>query len=127
MEQLLFAVQIMVLGFSVVLLTLFLLFLLIALMGRFIGLASTNFSRGTTVTPQVHNLHTIDPAKVAAISAVLYGYLEKNYRHKSFRICHIERMTPYKNSWLREGRKELLYMNDEVEKRRREKHGQKIL
>lgn len=119
MDDLLFAVQVMILGFSTVLMTLLALYLLFLLFGRLLG-PSREYTRETKVSPTLKPLGEDVPAeKVAAITAAVYAYLSHTYgKERTFKIMHVSRSekTAGENAWSLEGRKELLNQYEELER-----------
>jgi len=130
MEDLLFSVKVMILGFTTVLVTLFLLYLLILVFGRLLG-PEKEYTTKTRMAPSIKPLGEDIPAeKVAAITAAVYEYLYSMYgTGNRFKITGIirEKGKAQTNSWAKAGKEDILNLNEELEMERREKHGKKIL
>ncbi len=125
-----FALQVMLIGFSLVMFTLFLLYLVIVLLGKFFGLPVDSYGHQVRAIEESEiernwAVEGVSPLKVAAISAAIYSYL---YDSKAqFVIKKIEPVNKTSTSkWTLQGRKELLNVSEELEKARREKSGKKI-
>ncbi len=131
MEDLIFALEVMVLGFVLVLFTLFILFLIILFIGKFFGLKEDSYKdRVINIEeadfPRFQFISGGEPAsKIAAITAAITAYLSD--ADKEYTIKKIEPVyEQFSGKWALQGKKELLNMGKELEKLRREKSGKKI-
>lgn len=133
MDNLDFALQVMVLGFLVVMVTLFALFGILILFNRiFYNPAVESKEEPPASTSPLDDGD--DRRVVAAVMAAVYSYLESD---RSFSPGGPVRFSvlpsggtgpggPGLNSWLLTGRKELLSGRIELEKIRRKKHRENI-
>ncbi len=130
MEEILEAVKIMVIGFSTVIATLFILYLFMVLLGKLLGPKVEVGREETPVTSSVYPLgDAIAAEKIAAIAAAVYECIYHKYgENRKFVITGIRKSTgtSSKNTWLMEGRKELLNAGEELERTRRERYGKKV-
>ncbi len=131
MENLVFALEVMVLGFVLVMLTLFLLFLIILFIGKIFGLKEDSYKDKVISIEEADfpgfqfQSSKKNAGKVAAITAALAVYLydsDKEYTIKKIEPAYEQ----FTGKWALQGRKELLNMGKELEKLRREKSGKKI-
>lgn len=122
-DQVEFALQVMLLGFSVVLLTLFLLFLIIHFLGRVLSPPDIVPSKNLNYVTDVWDGPS--PRVAAVITASIYSYLFNNhdgsYTIKSIEPVHRSSPGPAVCNWTMQGRKELLNAMEEIEQYRRKK------
>lgn len=134
MKLLYFGLQTMIIGFTLVLVVLFVLNLLIVLFSRLVAFRY-NTSRNSMIVPVADEdgsgeMELARPRQkiVAAISAALDSYLNPEDVMIDYRITRVE---PYhgnfSSQWALQGRKDLLNMNLILTNIRREKFGQKII
>ena len=129
MDNIDFALQVMIFGFVLVMFTLFLLYLVIILLGKFFGLRTTYDSEITDIEEgdleEKWGVEGVSTEKVAAIVAAINTYL---LEPSAYTIKKIEPVSKKQTTdkWALQGRKELLNMQEEIDKIRREKSGKKI-
>lgn len=120
-----FALQVMLVGFSLVLFTLFMLYLVIIILGRFFAPEISAVPESISTAREVPVTDGLTAQKAAVVSTAVYAYLYESpsdyiiKKIEPVQVKHIDR-------WASEGRRELLKMNQEIEKLRREKSGKKI-
>ncbi len=134
MNLLYFGLQTMVIGFTLVLVVLFVLNLLIVLFSRLIAFRS-NTSRSSMIVPvadeggsgEMESTRTRQKI-VAAISVAIDSYLNSEDDMIDYRITRVEpHHGNFNSQWALQGRKDLLNMNLILTSIRREKFGQKII
>lgn len=127
MGDLEFALQVMVVGFTLVLFTLFVLYLIIIVFGRLFAPRLPSFEDAALLFEEEPvTTDGLTTKKTAIISAAVYAYL-CDPTAGGFVIKKIEPVhSSFTNRWASEGRKELINMNQEIAKLRREKSGKKI-
>lgn len=149
MENWEFYLQTVVLGFSVVIVTLFVLYLLLLLMGRYFAPAAETPAKELTVEkvpkedmpevirrdmPEEKPAGVIGPVTgeipagvVAAISAALYlSAPPAGYRYVIKSVQPLASSSPTPGKWAMAGRKEMLNMQQYMDQTRRKKRGQKV-
>ena len=122
MNDIEFALQVSVLGFTMVIFTLFFLYLVLLLFGRIFDDKDIKAPLEDSLLVNLNEDDYLSGSKKAAISAALYLFFDKD---SDYIITRIEPESSPKK-WLIEGRKKLHGMNAEIDRIRREKDGKKI-
>ncbi len=127
MEQFDFAIQVMIIGFSVVLFTLFALYCILLLFTRIFykkGYKTADKSLNVSAASRKDSGKGVDQRTAAAITAAVYQYLQNESSYSPGRIVSIA-VQPAGNtagsSWQVAGRKSLLENKMELENTRRKK------
>lgn len=128
MEKFEVTLQVLLLGFSVVMFTLFVLYLLISLFNRLLSRPGKAAVAGRSGPGQMFAPVAetrLQPGVVAAITAAVYGYIsEKSSSPAVIRIA-VER-PPSTGRWASAGRKRLLENRLELDRLRRKRVREKI-
>lgn len=134
MEDLTFAIQIFVIGFLVVMVTLFGLYIILLLFNRFMYKPGTESTESKVASDSREALHitsatAVNGRVVAAILAAVYNYMQSG-KEQAFtgpiRIAVQQASGAKGKSWKYTGRKELLVKSLELENIRREKKHKNI-
>ncbi len=131
MDKLDFALEVMVVGFFVVLVTLFLLYGILLVFNRIFNKESKKISSSD---PKQKNLGKVETEPdnsiiTAVITAAVYGYLESttpSYHATNFRVTAYPVGGGAANSWQLIGRRQLMEGKAELETTRRNKNREKI-
>ncbi len=126
MENLKFALEVMLVGFSLVLFTLFILYLIIIMLGKLFALKTPSFNNTKFIVEEEAEFDNLTPQKAAIISGAISAYLYEE--STEYTIKRIEPLnSSLINRWAYQGRKELVSVNQEIDKLRRDQSGKKII
>lgn len=131
MEKFYFSIQVLVIGFMVVMVTLFALYAILLLFNRLFNKPEQKKDEGKSALAET--LPTTegkadDRRIIAAVIAAVYQYMDSSgiYRHGPLKIAVQEAGSYSGKSWHIVGRKKLLESGYELEKIRRKKNREKF-
>lgn len=124
MDNLDFALQVFVLGFTVVIFTLFVLFFVLSLFGKIFYhppkiKESSDLTAGSQPAPE-QGIDTLPPKVVAAVTAAVSAYMQSDNQLLMPLTVNVQRRSSAAGSnWTADGRRLLLNSRNELERLRR--------
>lgn len=131
MDKLDFALEVMVVGFTVVLVTLFLLYGILIVFSRIFNKKEIKVPKSETVAKSLPTVETgaNNNTLTAVITAAIYSYLESNapsFKASTIRVTAQPTSDSTANNWQVIGRRQQMEAKAELETTRRNKKREKI-